>query len=70
MKGLLLLGVMVLASATCDAAGAAEAAYSDVSVVSVVPRSPNLRPFVMSISTRAPSKQTAPLKVGGLDADR
>jgi len=55
MKVLLALGIMVLASAASDAAYAAEAApsaYSDFEVVSVVPRSPDVKPLVMSISTR------------------
>jgi hypothetical protein len=52
MKVLLALGITVLASAAGGAADANPSAYSDFEVVSVVPRSPNLKPFVMSISTR------------------
>jgi hypothetical protein len=52
MKVLLALGIMALASAACGAADAAPSAYSDFDVVSVVPRSPDIRPLVMSISTR------------------
>jgi hypothetical protein len=52
MNVLSALGIMALVSAACGAADAAPSAYSDFDVVSVVPRSPNVRPLVMSISTR------------------
>jgi hypothetical protein len=49
MKVLLALGIMALVSGACDAA---TPAYSDFDVVSVVPRSPSVRPFVMSVPAR------------------
>jgi hypothetical protein len=52
MKVVLALGIMVLASATGGAADTTPSTSADFDVVSVVPRSPNLKPFVMSISTR------------------
>ena len=70
MKVLLALGIMVLASAACGAADAAPSAYSDFIVVSVVPRSPNVKPFVMSISTRERRKLAVSLQVGAFYANR
>ena len=63
MKVLLALAIMVLATAACGAADAAPSAYSDFDVVSVVPRSPNVKPIVMSISTRERRKPAASLQM-------
>jgi hypothetical protein len=52
MKVLLALAILVPASAAGGAADASPSAYSDFEVVSVVPRNPNLKPFVMSILAR------------------
>ena len=52
MKVLLVLGITMLASGACGAADAAQSANSDFYVVSVVPRSPNVKPLVMSISVK------------------
>jgi hypothetical protein len=75
MKVLLALGIMVLASGAGGAADAATPAYSDFDVVSVVPRSPNVKPFVMSISAKerhnAPHRyKAASLQMGAFDANR
>ena len=75
MKVLLALGIMVLASGAGGAADAATPAYSDFEVVSVVPRSPSVKPFVMSISARerrnAPHRgKAASLQMGAFDATR
>jgi hypothetical protein len=70
MKALLAFGIMVLASTACGAADATPSAYSDFIVVSVVPRSPSVKPLVMSISTRERRKHAASLQVGAFDANR
>jgi hypothetical protein len=70
MTVLLQLGIMVLASAACGAAHATPSAYSNFDVVSVVPRSPNVKPLVMSISTRERRKYAASLQLGAFDANR
>lgn len=68
MKVLLALGVLVLASGACDAATPID---SDFDVVSVVPRSPSVRPFVMSISVKDQHKRTAkPPQTSLVVADR
>jgi hypothetical protein len=70
MKALLVLGIMALASTGYDAADAAPSAYSDFIVVSVVPRSPSVKPFVLSISPKERHKHAASLQVGAFDANR
>ncbi len=61
MKVLLALGIIALASGACDAA---TPAYSDFDVVSVIPRSPNVKPFVMSISAKDQQKHAEAPKTG------
>jgi hypothetical protein len=70
MNVLLALGIMVLASAAGGAADATPSAYSNFDVVSVVPRSPNVKPLVMSISTRERRKHAASLQKDAFDANR
>ena len=70
MKVLLALGIMVLASAAGGAAAAPPADYSNFDVVSVVPRSPNVKPLVMSISTSQRRKHVASRQTGAFDAKR
>jgi len=67
MKVFWALGIMAFTSGAC---GAAPSDYSDIVVVSVVPRSPSVKPFVMGIPAKERPKQTASLKVGALDAKR
>jgi hypothetical protein len=67
MKVFWALGILVLASGAC---AAAPSDYSDIIVVSVVPRSPSVQPFVMSIPAKERPKQTASLKLGAFDAKR
>jgi hypothetical protein len=64
------LGILVLASGTCAAAEPALSDYSDIIVVSVVPRSPSVQPFVMSIPAKERPKQDASLKQAAFDAKR
>ena len=64
------LGILMLASGPCAAAEATPSDYSDIIVVSVVPRSPNVQPFVLSIPAKEQPKQTASLKPGAFDAKR
>jgi hypothetical protein len=70
MKVFWALGILVLASSACAAAEIAPSDYSDIIVVSVVPRSPSVQPFVMSIPAKEQPKQAASLKPGALDAKR
>ena len=64
------LGILVMASGTCVAAEPAASDYADVFVISVLPRSPSVQPFVMSIPAKEQPKQTASLKPGASDARR
>ena len=70
MKVFWALGILVLASGACGAAEAAPYDYSDIVVVSVVPRSPSVQPLVMSIPVKERPKQTSSLNLGGFDAKR
>ncbi len=70
MKVFWALGILVLASGTCVAAEAAPSDYSDIFVVSVVPRSPNVQPVVMSVPAKERPRQDASLKLGASDARR
>jgi len=70
MKVFWALGILVLASSACVAAEAAPSDYSDIFVVSVVPRSASVQPFVMSIPAKEQPKQAASLKPGTVDAKR
>jgi hypothetical protein len=72
MKILLALGIMVLASGACEAATPAD---SDFDVVSVIPRSGDVRPFVMSLPARQQRdaqhrEKVASLQRGASDAKR
>jgi hypothetical protein len=70
MKALLVLAIAILASTACDAANATQPIDTDFDVVSVVPRSPNVRPFVMSISAKDRHKRTARQQMRVLAANR
>lgn len=70
MKVFWALGILVLASGACGAAAAAPSDYSDIVVVSVVPRSPSVEPIIMSIPAKEQPKQAASLKPGASDAKR
>jgi hypothetical protein len=70
MKVFWAVGILVLASSACVAAEAAPSDYSDIFVVSVVPRSPSVQPIVMSIPPKEQPKQAASLKPGAFAAKR
>ena len=70
MKVFWALGILVLASSACVAAEAAPSDYSDIFVVSVVPRSPSVQPIVMSIPAKERPEQAASLKPGAVAAKR
>ena len=70
MKAFWALAIMALASGSCGAAEAAPSDYSDFEVISVVPRSPSVQPFVMSIPAKEQPKQASSLKLGAFDAKR
>jgi hypothetical protein len=53
------LGILVMASCACGPAGAAQLDYSDFDLISVVPRSPSVKPLVMAIPAKEPNKQLA-----------
>lgn len=69
MKILLALG-FVMSVSTASGAYAAPLDYSDFIVISVVPRSPNVQPIVMSVPAKERPKQAASLKLGAFDAKR
>ena len=52
MKFLPALGIVMLASAAYQTAEAATPSYSDFDVISVVPRSPSVKPLVMPIPAK------------------
>lgn len=64
------VGILMLASGAGATAQAAPSDYSDIIVVSVVPRSSSVQPFVLSIPAKEQPKQAASLKPGGFDAKR
>ena len=70
MKVFWALGIMAFASGACGAAGAAPSDYSDIVVVSVVPRSPSVKPLVMPIPAKEPNKQLASKDVRPSEAGR
>ena len=67
MKVFWALGIMAFTSGAC---GAAPSDYSDIVVVSVVPRSPSVKPLVMPIPAKEPNKQLASKGVGPSEAGR
>lgn len=70
MKVFWALGILIAAVGPCAAAESASSDYSDIFVISVVPRSPNVQPIVMSVPAKEQPKQAASLKPGALDAKR
>jgi hypothetical protein len=62
------LGIMAFALGACGAAEAAPSDYFDI--VSVVPRSPSVKPLVMAIPAKEPSKQLASKDVRPHEAGR
>ena len=62
MKVFWALGIVAFASGACGAAKAAPSDYSDFEVISVVPRSPSVKPLVMPIPAKEPNKQLASKK--------
>jgi ABC-type sugar transport system substrate-binding protein len=59
MRAFLFLSAMSVASAVCGAAFAAQSDYSDIEVVAVAPRNPNMRPVMMSVPAEGWDKQAA-----------
>lgn len=70
MKVFCAVGFLALASSICGAVAATPSDYSDVIVVSVVPRSPSVQPFVMGIPAKEQPKQVDTLKLRAVDAKR
>lgn len=70
MKVFWALGILVFASGACAAAEAASSDYSDIIIVSVVPRSPNVQPIVMSIPAKERPEKAASLNPGVFDVKR
>ena len=59
MKVFWALGIMAFASGAWGAANAATPPYSDFEVISVVPRSPSVKPLVMPIPAKEANKYLA-----------
>ncbi len=70
MKVFWALGIMAFASGACGAADAATSPYSDFDLISVVPRSPSVKPLVMPIPAKEPNKQLASKGVRPSEAGR
>jgi len=67
MKVFWALAIMAFASGACSAA---PSDYSDFEVISVVPRSPSVKPLVMPIPAKEPNKQLASKGVRPSEASR
>jgi hypothetical protein len=59
MKFWFALGILILASAMYQTADAATSPYSEFDLISVVPRSPNVKPQVMPISAKDMNERLA-----------
>jgi len=59
MKFWFVLGALISALAANQTANAAPLSYADFDLISVVPRSPSVKPLVMSIPAKEPNKQLA-----------
>lgn len=70
MKFLFASGIVVLALAAQQTADAATLSYSDFDLISVVPRSPSVKPLVMAIPAKQPNKQLASKDVRPSEAGR
>jgi len=70
MKVFWAVGVFVLASGACGAAEAATLSYADFDLISVVPRSPAVKPLVMPIPAKELNKQLASKGVKSSEASR
>ena len=70
MKVFWALGLLVFASGACAAAETASSDFSDIIIVSVVPRSPSVQPIVMSVPVKERPEQAASQKLGAFAAKR
>jgi hypothetical protein len=60
MKVFWALGILVFASGACAAAEATSSDFSDIIIVSVVPRSPSVQPIVMSVPVKEQAASQKP----------
>ena len=62
MKAAVILSLLILAPSGYAASAAPSDSYFDIDVVSVTPRSPDVKPFVMAIFTKEQQQRLASLK--------
>jgi hypothetical protein len=70
MKFWFVLGALISAFAATETASAAPLSYADFDLISVVPRSPSVKPLVMAIPAKEPAKQLASKGVRPSEAGR
>ena len=70
MKFWFVLGALISALAATETANAAPLSYADFDLISVVPRSPSVKPLVMPIPAKEPDKQLASKGVRPSEAGR
>lgn len=70
MKVFWAVGISMLALGACGGVEAAPSDYSDIIVVSVVPRSPTVQPIVMNIPAKEQPEPSDSLKRTAFDAQR
>ena len=59
MKAAMILGLLILAQIGYSSSEAPFDSYFDIDVVSVTPRSPDVKPFVMAIFTKEQQQRLA-----------
>jgi hypothetical protein len=69
MKAAMILSLLILAPSGYAASAAPSDSYFDIDVVSVTPRSPNVKPFVMDIFTKEQQQRLAAASLKKDDAE-
>lgn len=72
MKAAMILSLLILAPSGYAASAAQSDSYFDIDVISVTPRSPDVKPFVMAIFTKEQQQRlaAATLKKDGIGSAR
>jgi hypothetical protein len=70
MKAAMILSILILAPTgyAASAAPLEDSAYTDIDVVSVVPRSPDIKPFVMAVFTKEQLERAAAFQKSAVQA--
>jgi hypothetical protein len=70
MKAVVVLCLLILAPSGYAASAAPFDSYAEIEVVSVTPRSPDVKPFVIAIFTKEQQQRLAALKKEGSAGSR